>query len=93
MIISVKFISRIKKNSLNIFVDLNKHEYRYDSVQHAIEQRRLNTHGFIIAGHLDEKYFYKKWQEKVILPTLDSSSFKFNLHIAWTNSFNNYSII
>jgi len=47
-------------------LDLKKQEHRYDSIQHKIEQYSSNARGFLIAGHLDEKNFHQKWQEKVI---------------------------
>ncbi len=45
--------------------DLTKHEHRYDSIRHTIEQRRSQANGFLIAGELNEQNFLKQWQEKV----------------------------
>ena len=42
-----------------------KPEHRYEPVQRYFEQHRSISRGFLIAGHLDEKNFCKKWQEKV----------------------------
>lgn len=42
-----------------------KQEHRYEAVQHYFQQHRSISRGFLIAGHLDEKNFCKKWQEKV----------------------------
>jgi hypothetical protein len=44
---------------------LTKHEHRYDSIRHTIEQRRSQANGFLIAGELNEQNFLKQWQEKV----------------------------
>lgn len=44
---------------------LAKQEHRYETVQRYLEQHRSVSQGFLIAGHLDEKNFCKKWQEKV----------------------------
>lgn len=59
-----------KMNSLSTieiyrFLDLEQHEYRYDSIRHVIEQRRSQVNGFIIAGELSEEKFLKQWQKKV----------------------------
>jgi len=63
------------KKKLEI-LDLKKQEHRYDCIQNAIEQRRSNTRGFLISGHLNEKDFCQKWQEKVISIFFEISSIK-----------------
>ncbi len=65
MIISVKFICVNESEFFSETVDLAKHGHRYESIQQRIEQHQSNTHGFLIAGHLDEERFCEKWQEKV----------------------------
>jgi hypothetical protein len=40
-------------------------KHRYESIQHAIDERRSDARGFLIAGNLDEKNFSREWQEKV----------------------------
>jgi hypothetical protein len=46
-------------------LDLKQHEYRYECIQNAIEQRRSQANGFLIAGELDEQKFLHQWQRKV----------------------------
>ncbi len=58
------------------FLDLKKQEHRYDCIQNAIEQRQSNTRGFLISGHLNEKDFFQKWQEKVLSIFFKISSIK-----------------
>jgi len=65
-----------KKCFSNEILDLKKQEHRYDSIQNAIEQHQSNTRGFLISGHLDEKDFFQKWQEKVISILFKISSIK-----------------
>ncbi|CAF3901386.1 unnamed protein product [Rotaria sp. Silwood2] len=81
-------------------IDLRKHEHRYDCVQHAIEQRHLNSHGFLIAGHLDERHFYDKWLEKlgridliIILSSNRQTISNQNLDIIQIDSNNDFDII
>ncbi|CAF0777878.1 unnamed protein product [Rotaria sp. Silwood1] len=81
-------------------IDLRKYEHRYDCVQHAIEQRRLNSHGFLIAGHLDEKHFYDKWQEKlgridliIILSSNKQTISNQNMGIIQIDSNNDFDVI
>ncbi|CAF2859844.1 unnamed protein product [Rotaria sp. Silwood2] len=81
-------------------IDLRKHEHRYDCVQHAVEQRHLNSHGFLIAGHLDERHFYDKWLEKlgridliIILSSNRQTISNQNLDIIQIDSNNDFDII
>lgn len=48
-------------------LDLSKQDHRFTCVQNAMEHHRANVQGFIIAGHLDERHFLKKWHDKVSL--------------------------
>ncbi|CAF0882380.1 unnamed protein product [Adineta steineri] len=81
-------------------IDLKKQEHRYDSIQNAIEERRSNAQGFIISGHLEEKHFYKKWQEKlgridltIVLSTDRLTVSNRNLNLVQINSKNDSDII
>ncbi|UJR33892.1 hypothetical protein I4U23_021312 [Adineta vaga] len=81
-------------------LDLHKQEHRYSCIQNAIEQYYPKSRGFIIAGHVNERYFYKKWQEKlgrmdltIVLSTdrLNASNRNFNL--IQINSNNDFDLI
>ncbi len=70
-------------------LDLKQHEYRYECIQNAIEQRRSRANGFLIVGELDEQKFLHQWQRKV-----NRMIFHFpnliNFLIAWSNRFDLY---
>ena len=63
---------------------IEKQDHRYDSIQRYIEQHRTSVRAFLIAGHLDEKNFVKKWQEKVIVK--DSFDLVFLLYPSFNKS-------
>ncbi|CAF1202374.1 unnamed protein product [Adineta ricciae] len=81
-------------------LDLSKQEHRYQCIQNAIEQYRSTSHGFIIAGHLDEKHFYRKWLEKlgridamIILSSDRLNVANRNLNITQINPNNDFDVI
>ena len=55
-----------KKILIDSILDLEKYEHRYNSVRDQMTQFQSYTNGFLITGHLDERNFYEKWQDKVI---------------------------
>ncbi|CAF0969921.1 unnamed protein product [Adineta steineri] len=64
---SLKLCSRLleRYHQINYVAINDESKYRYDTIQHEIEQYYSQSNGFLITGDIDEQNFLRQWQDKL----------------------------